>query len=177
MLEQVFHLLTGYAQFEIRGDSARFLNVTTKSGLGFWNFIKRENVACVTCRARDYRRLRPFARRCRVRLRCVKKGGLPFGLWRLWQRKGLLIGAACGTALYLFLSSFVWGISVSGTELLTDKQVLQAARENGVYVGAPKIGFAPKLVSHSLISDLPELKWASINTDGCFVEVAVGDKA
>ncbi|MCH5353585.1 MAG: sporulation protein YqfD [Acutalibacter sp.] len=177
MLEKVFHLLTGYAQFEITGDSARFLNVTTKSGLGFWNFTKRENRACVTCRARDYRRLLPFARRCKVRLHCVKKGGMPFAMWKLWRRKGLLIGAACGTALYLFLSGFVWGVTVSGTELLTDKQVLQAARENGVYVGALKSGFAPKLTAHKLISDLPQLKWASVNTDGCFAEVAVGEKA
>ena len=177
MLEKIFHLLTGYAQFEIKGDSARFLNVTAKSGLGFWDFTKREDLACVTCRAGDYRRLLPFARRCRVKLRCVKKGGLPFAVRRLWQRKGLMIGAACGTALYLFLSSFVWGVTVSGTELLTDKQVLQAARENGVYAGALKSSFAPKLAGHSMIADLPQLKWASVNTDGCFVEVAVGEKA
>ena len=176
MLEKFFHLLTGYAQFEISGDSARFLNATAKGGLGCWNFTKHEDLACVTCRARDYRRLLPFARRCKVRLRCVKKGGLPFGIWKLWQRKGLLIGAACGTALYLFLSSFVWGISVSGTELLSDRQVLAAAEENGVYVGALKGRITPKLAAHSMISDLSELKWASINTDGCFVEVAVGEK-
>ena len=176
MLEKFFHLLTGYAQFEITGDSARFLNVTAKSGLGFWNFTKHNDCACVTCRARDYRRLLPFARRCRVKLRCVKKGGLPFGIWKLWQRKGLLIGAACGTALYLFLSSFVWGVTVSGTELLSDRQVLTAAEANGVYAGAWKRGFTPKLAAHSMISDLPQLKWASVNTDGCFVEVAVGEK-
>ncbi len=175
MLEKLFHLLTGYAQFEITGDSARFLNMTAKSGFGFWDFSRRGERSCVRCRAREYRRLWPFARRCGVRLRCVKKRGLPFQVRRLWLRKGLCLGILCGIALYFFLSSFVWGVSISGTESLSDRQVLEAAEKNGVYSGAWKGDFTPKLAAHSIISDLPELKWASVNTDGCFVEIAVGE--
>lgn len=176
MLEKIFHLLTGYAQFEIKGDSPRFLNVTAKSGFGFWNFTHHEKNACVSCRARDYRRLLPYARRCRVRLRCVKKAGLPFLFHRVWKRKGLLAGAVCGVALYAFLSGFVWGVSVSGTETLSDRQVLAAAAQNGVFEGAWKAGFTPKLAAHGIVSELPQLKWVSVNTDGCFAEVAVGEK-
>ncbi len=175
MVEKLFHLLTGYAQFEIIGDHARFLNMTAKSGFAFWEFSRQGERACVRCRAREYRRLLPFARRCKVRLRCVKKRGLPFQVRRLWLRKGLVLGILCGIGLYCFLSSFVWGVSVSGTDRLSDRQVLEAARNNGVFLGAWKGDFTPKLTAHSIISELPELKWASVNTDGCFVEVAVGE--
>lgn len=177
MLEKVFHLLTGYARFEITGDSVRFLNMAAKSGFGLWGFSRREGKLCARCRARDYKRLRPLARRCGARLRCVKKRGLPFQLRRLWLRKGMAAGVLCGIGLYFFLSSFVWGVSVSGTEILNDRQVLEAARESGVYVGARKDSFAPRLAAHSIINDLPKLEWASVNTNGCFVEVAVEEGA
>ncbi len=173
MLEKIFHLATGYAEFEILGDPVRFLNLAARSGFGFWNFSRREGKASVCCRPREYRRLRPLARRCRVRLRCVKKQGLPFQFLRLWRRKGLLAGMACGIGLYCFLSGFVWGVSVSGTELLSDQQVLTAAGKSGVYQGAWKSDFSPKLAARGIIGDLPELKWASVNTDGCFAEVIV----
>lgn len=177
MLEKVFHLLTGYAQFEITGDPVRFFNMAAKSGFGLWGFSRREGKPCARCRARDYKRLRPLARRCRARLSCVKKRGVPFQLRRLWLRKGMVIGVLCGIGIYFFLSSFVWGVSVTGTTSLNDRQVLEAARENGVYLGARKDGFAPRLAAHGLIGDLPQLKWASVNTDGCFVEVAVEEGA
>lgn len=177
MLEKIFHHLTGYAEFEILGDSPRFLNMAAKSGLGLWGFSRREGKAAACCRARDYRRLRPLARRCHTRLRYVKKGGLPFYLCRLFRRKGMLAGLLCGIGIYCFLSSFVWGVSVTGTDRLNDRQVLEAARANGVYLGAKKESFAPRLAAHGIAADLPQLKWAAVNTNGCFVEVAVGEGA
>lgn len=175
MLERIFHLLTGYAEFEIKGDSARFLNIAAKSGFGFWGFAKREGKALVSCKAREYRRLRPVARRCHVRLHCVRKRGLPFQTRRLWMRKGLLAGALGGAALYAFLGSFLWGVNVSGTELLSDRQILDAARQSGVYEGVPKDSFSPKGASHQIVTLVPGLNWVSVNTDGCFAEIAVGE--
>lgn len=177
LIEKVFHMLTGYAQFEIRGDSARFLNVAAKSGFSLWGFGRREGTATAWCRAREYRRLRPLARRCHVRLKWIKKGGTPFLTRRMWKRKGLWIGAVCGAGIYFFLSGFVWGVSVSGTDRLTDRQVLRAAAASGVFQGTSKSGLDPKLSSRGIVAALPGLRWATVNTDGCFVEVVVSEAA
>lgn len=173
MLEQIFHLLSGYAEFEVRGDSARFFNIAAKSGFGLWGFRKREGRALACVKARQYKRLRPVCRRCHVRLRLVRKRGLPFQTLRLWRRKGLLLGGVCGAGLYAFLSCFLWGVSVSGTDVVTDRELLSAARESGVYVGAQKDGFTPKGASYSIAARVDGLSWVSVNTDGCFAEVAV----
>lgn len=182
MLEKLFHLLTGYAEFLIlgdqdRGDPARFLNLAARSGFGFWGFGKREGLPFAQCRAGEYKKLRPLARRCHVRLRCVRKRGVPFYTARLWDRKGLIAGLVCGAALYFFLSGFVWNISVTGTETLGDSRVLAAARSGGLYQGAAQSGFVPKLTAQHIVACLPELKWAVVNTDGCFVEIGVGEAA
>lgn len=176
MLERVFHWLWGYAEFEVDGDAARFLNVCAKQGFRFWGFGRRDGKAVLRCRVGEYKRLRPAVRRCRVRVRCVQKKGAPFQLLRVRRRKGLVLGAVCGLGLYFFLAGFIWGVSVTGTENLTDRQVLDAARASGVYPGAPKRTLLPKLAEHGITGRLPQLKWVSVNNDGCYVEVAVGEK-
>lgn len=173
MLEQIFHLLTGCAEFEIHGDSARFFNLAARSGFGFWDFSRREGRGAACCRARDYKRLRPLAKRCSVRLRCTKKRGAPFLLRRLLLRKGMAAGILCGIGIYWFLSGFVWCVEVSGTDLLSERLVLETARQSGVYVGADKGDFSPQQAAHGLISRLPELQWAAVNTDGCFAEISL----
>lgn len=175
MIERFFHFLTGWAQFEILGDAPRFLNLAARSGAGLWGFDRQDGKARARCRAKEYKRLRPLARRCHARLRCVSKGGLPFITRRMWMRKGLLAGAVCGAALYCFLSGFVWGISVSGSETVGDGLVLSAARSGGLYLSAAKSGYSPKLTERHIISQLPQLKWAVVNTDGCFAEIVVGE--
>lgn len=173
MLERIFHFLRGSARFEIQGDSSRFFNIAAKSGFDFWGFSKESDRAGACCRAKEYKRLRPLARRCGARLRCVEKDGVPFYVRRLWLRKGLLLGIACGAGIYWFLSGFVWGVSVSGADSLSSSLILDAARENGVYLGARQTELSPKLAGQGILSDLPQLKWVTVNTDGCFAEIAV----
>lgn len=175
MLEKVFHLLTGYAQFEVEGNSSRFFNLAAKSGFGFWGFSRREEKAVASCRAAEYTALRPVAKRCGVRLRCRKKGGLPFQVRRLWLRKGMLLGILCGIGIYWFLSGFVWGVSVGGAQSFSDRAILDAARESGVYLGARRSELSPKVAAHRMTAGMSDLKWVTVNTDGCFVEIAVGE--
>lgn len=173
MLEKVFHWMSGSVKFLILGDAARFLNMAAKSGWGFWDFGREEGLASASCRPRDYLRLRPLARKSRARLRCVEKRGLPFRLVKLKKRPGMVVGALCAAAVFWFLSGCVWGVRVSGTETLGDSVVLTAARNNGVYPGARKSSFVPRLAAHGIMGELQGLDWATVNTDGCYVEVAV----
>lgn len=173
MLLRLFHLLSGSVRFVIFGDAARFLNLAAKSGFALWGFGREEEKSAACCRPKDYIRLRPLAKRSGARLKCLKKQGLPFQIVRWRRRPGLILGVFCAIALFWFLSGFVWGVRVSGTETLGDGIVLTAARHNGVYLGARKSGFVPRLSAHGIMGELPKLGWATVNTDGCYVEVVV----
>lgn len=176
MLERLFHLLSGCAEFEVRGDAARFFNMVSKSGLGLWGFRKDGGVSVASVKAREYKKLRPLCRRCGVVLALRNKRGLPFQTARLLKRKGLLAGICGGALLYGFLSSFLWGVSVSGTETLTDYQVLKTAEQCGVYVGASLREFNPRRASHGIADALEELSWVTVNTNGCFAEIVVKER-
>ena len=176
MLEKVFHWLSGYAEFEVSGDTVRFINICTKRGFDFWGFSHRGDKAVLCCKPGEYRRLRPMIKRCQVRTHCTEKHGLPFHIARLHRRKGIIFGIVGAAALYFFLSGFVWNITITGSERLTDRQVLQAAAACGVYIGAPVDGFESKMADRQMIAQLPRLKWVSVNTDGCFIELVIGER-
>ncbi len=173
MIDRLIHELTGWVEFEIRGGGARFLNAAAKSGVEFWGFSRQGECLVVRGKPREYRRLRPLFRRCGAHPRIRKRRGLPFWTARAWRRKGLVLGAVCGAGIYWFLSGFCWGVTVTGTETLTRRQVLETAESCGVQVGARLNSFDPKDAALSLQNKLPQATWLSVNTDGCFVEVAL----
>lgn len=173
MLLRVFHWLFGCVKFRIFGDAARFLNLSAKSGISLWGFSRGGAGAFACCRPGDYRRLRPIAKRAHVRLRCVEKRGLAFQIKRLRRRPGLILGFACGVALFWFLSGFVWGITVSGAETVSERTVLSVAERHGVYVGARRSEISGRLAAHSLLSEVNGLSWAAVNINGCFAELVV----
>ena len=78
MVERIAHFLTGWVEFEIRGNGARFLNGAAKTGTEFWGFSQREGRPVVRGRPREYRRLRPLFRRCGAHPRIRKRGAVSY---------------------------------------------------------------------------------------------------
>lgn len=178
MLEKIFHLLSGYVEFEVYGDGSRLFTLAAKRGYPLWGFGRRQGRAVARAKPRTYRKLRPVARRCQARTRILRKAGMPFQLLRVRKRKSLLLGAAAGAALYVFLSGFIWGVSVTGGgTAATPAEIRRAAQAYGVYVGAERSRFSPKNASYGILGQLPGLSWANVNTDGCFVEIALREGA
>lgn len=177
MLEKIYHLMSGYVEFQVNGDGARLFTLASKRGIGLWGFSRSEGQAVARIKPRSYRQLRPIARRCQATTRITRKRGLPFQWQRLRARKGLLIGAVAGSLLFWFLSGFMWGVDISGLEQLPPGLVSQAAEECGVFPGARKSDLNPKTARMALLNRLPALSWATVNTNGCYVEVVVREGA
>jgi similar to stage IV sporulation protein len=173
MVERIAHYLTGWVEFQISGSGPRFLNAAAKTGIEFWGFRREGEHTILRGTPSDYKRLRPLFRRCGVRSKIRQKRGFPFLRARIWKHKGMVLGALGGTAIYVFLSGFCWGVTVTGTEVLTKTHVLETAAEKGVFVGASLRDLDPKEAALAIQNALPEATWLSVNTDGCFVEVAL----
>ena len=71
----------------------------------------------------------------------------------------------------LFLSGFYWEMTISGEDIpYAESEILAAAKRVGVYIGAPR-STDTALASVALLEELPELSWASFNTEGCTVQL------
>ena len=87
---ELFRLLFGYVRFCAYGGFAeRFVNLCDlqKIKVRSLSFNEERLEGFVT--ARDYKKLRPVAKRSGMRLSCLSKHGLPFFLFRNRNRVGL----------------------------------------------------------------------------------------
>ena len=85
---------------------------------------KQGKTVCFEISPRNFKRLKPIARKTDVRLRITEKHGFPFWLI-LGRRRSLWAGGLAAFFLLIYLSSFyVWDISFDGNHRFTDEMLL-----------------------------------------------------
>lgn len=170
-MKKITHWVLGTATARVSGDTARFMNIAVKTGLRPIRLQKDGEDVLFTLYAKDYKKLHKIKQRTHARVKLAEKSGFPFRFRRMLRRPGLLFGTALGVALMLFLSGFYWEMTISGEDIpYAESEVLAAAKRVGVYIGAPR-STDTALASVALLEELPELSWASFNTEGCTVQL------
>ena len=169
--------LTGWVEFSIqgkkKGQAERFLTLSARSGFCFWGMEPEGEGFRCRVRAVEYPELRSGARRCRVRLRVLRRRGLPFWQQKLCRRKGLALGGAVFCLLLWFLSGRFWIITVSGNEELPQSLLLSAAQEEGLFSGVARDSIDEKVLAAALMERFPEIGWVSVNTRNCQAEICL----
>lgn len=170
-MKKITHWVLGTATARVSGDTARFMNIAVKTGLRPIRLQKDGEDVLFTLYAKDYKKLHKIKQRTHARVKLAEKSGFPFQFRRMLRRPGLLLGTALGVALMLFLSGFYWEMTISGEDIpYAESEILAAAKRVGVYIGAPR-STDTALASVALLEELPELSWASFNTEGCTVQL------
>jgi similar to stage IV sporulation protein len=118
-----------------------------------------------------------IARRNKVRLKIVKKEGVPFFMRKLKRRKAFLLGVALFILLTLSLSSFVWRVQIEGNEQIPERYVQALLKKEGVFVGQLK-GKLPEaeVIQHDLLMHLPKASWVGFRVEGTRVIVTIVEK-
>lgn len=171
---RLLRFLCGYVKISVSGRfPERFLNMCANSRISVWYSHRRgENIECCIF-ARDYKRLPPLCRGCSVRVKILRKSGLPFITYRYRRRKGLVLGFAMCVAFVAFMPNFVWSINVNADDSIDKAQVLAALDEIGLSIGTPLNKVDTGNMRVQLALKMPQISWASINTDGTSITVDV----
>ncbi|MFU0832982.1 MAG: Sporulation protein [Oscillospiraceae bacterium] len=168
--------ILGYVRFSVIGGSPeRFFNYCARAGIVFWDMTgRRDSGACVACSR--YRTLRSFARRAGCRLRVRERHGFPFLFRRTRRHRGILYGSVAFVMILVLLSMHVWCIEVTGNTTLDSRVLLSALAENGLYPGARISSIQTKQLEQKLMLMFPKIRWMTINTQGCTMQVCIQEK-
>lgn len=116
---------------------------------------------------------------CRKRgdvLKVRRRIGLYWTGKNVVARPILLIGVVCYLFLALWIPSRVVFVRVDGNTRIPDRQILAAAEACGISFGASRREVRSERVKNALLSQLPELQWAGVNTSGCTATISVREK-
>ncbi|PZE22698.1 sporulation protein YqfD [Paenibacillus xerothermodurans] len=168
--------LRGYVLLEIRGRRLeRLVNRLVEKRISVWDIrFRAEDRAEMYMPLSDFFRLRPLLKETGCRMHVLKRVGFPFILTKLEQRKLFVLGVI-GFVIGLYvLSSVVWQVRVVGNESISTDDILQAARQEGVYTLQWKFRLQNSdTLSKKLLSKLPNAAWVGVEVQGTHVVIKV----
>lgn len=176
-LIKLLRFFLGYVSFSVKGDfPERFLNLITRSKLRIWDAKKKNGMLCGYIIAKDYRHIRTFARKSRVRVRVTKRYGFPFFIRRYKKRVGFFCGMAVYALILFALSLSIWSIEISGNSLVSDREIEEVLKENGLSLGVYSKNLNDIEISQKTVMQIDELSYVTIFIRGSVAEVQVQEK-
>lgn len=145
----------------------RFLNLCAHHGITLWNLRpqgEEEYLASVSLK--NFWKIKPLVRKCRIRAQVAEKNGLPFLLWRYRSRKPLFISVMLAFSMIFALSLFIWDIRIEGNLAVTDEQIMDYLTDQGITQGRLKSSVDYKGLAASLREYFPEMTWVSVKLEG-----------
>ena len=170
--------LGGHARLRLTGVfPERFLNICAENGLRFWDVERPDGCTVeLSMELRHARRAGPYAKRACCEMEILSRRGAPPFLWRFRRRFALISGMAAALAAVFVLNGFIWEISSPGGERISSARVLEAARQEGVYIGAKSRSISPREISDRIIMNLEgEVSWVAVNVNGSRAEILINE--
>ncbi|MBE6764958.1 MAG: hypothetical protein E7546_03640 [Ruminococcaceae bacterium] len=162
----------GFCEFRADGVfPERFLNLCSGAGMGLWQIERTKTGIKAHIIASRYKKLRPLAKKCSLRLHVEKKHGLPFTLIPYRKRSGFVLGLFLFCGIIWLMSQFVWFIQLPEVSPELRPQLEQALEDSGVRAGALTSRVDGSLIATKLELELPGIMWITVNTYGSSVTV------
>ena len=106
----------------------------------------------------------------------LDRSGLYWRMRSLLKRKVLLAGVLFFVLLTVFLPTRIFFFRVEGNENVPTNQILELAAQCGIRFGASRREVRSEKVKNALLSAVPQLEWAGINTSGCVAIISVRER-
>lgn len=109
--------------------------------------------------------------------RIVRKKGIYWSAASLVRRPILVTGLAVFFFMVLFLPTRVLFVRVEGNEKIPAKLIIEKADICGIGFGASRREVRSEKMKNALLSAIPELQWAGVNTSGCVAVISVQERS
>lgn len=176
MIHKVFGWIGGYLKVRIQGKRIeRFVNLCRNRNIVLWQLCWDTNQEILYFRIslKDFYRLRPMARKCKVHPIVVKRYGLPFLLGHMKKRASFCLGVAGCFALVLFLSTRIWGISVEGQSYHTKESILEYLDSIDIYGGIDSKTLECARLEEQIRQKFNDIGWVSVEKKGSKIYIRV----
>ena len=131
-------------------------------------------LSCVfRIRRSHYRKTAAIVKKRGETLRIRRHLGLYWPGKRLLKRPVLVSGLGFCLALSLWLPGRVLFIRVEGNQTVPAARILEAAERCGIAFGASRKEIRSEKAKNGILSEIPQLQWAGVNTSGCTATVSV----
>ena len=108
---------------------------------------------------------------------CVGRYGLYWGVLRAVRHPILCIGVLLVFFSSMLLPSCILFVRIDGASSIPAQKIVEVAQECGIRFGASRRVVRSEQAKNALLSALPELQWAGVNTYGCTAVISVRERS
>lgn len=176
MFLSLWNYLRGYVIVEVSGYMLeKFINLALNHQNVFWNIRRKDGKIYLSTTISGFKRLKPYAKKSRCRIRIVEKKGLPFLRFRYRKRVMFAIGIFLFVSCIYLLSSFVWLIEVEGCERLNESEVIETLETAGYKTGQLKMKLNLREAEQTLVNTYPDIIWTGVKFEGTKLVVSISE--
>ena len=124
----------------------------------------------------DYPALIRLVQRRGEQIRILRKQGLYWNVKKLLGRPVLAFGMLFLLALASYLPTRVLFVRVEGNSNISERLIIEQAAACGIGFGASRREVRSERVKNNLLSAIPQLQWAGVNTYGCVAVISVQER-
>ncbi|MBO4431953.1 MAG: sporulation protein YqfD [Clostridia bacterium] len=168
------HYLRGFLSVKFEGVySEAILTKIAAEKISIWNLVYKNGIITGKIYSKDFTRLRKLRKGTGIKIKILEKSGLPFFIMRHKNRVGLIVGAVFFFFILEILSSFIWVINISGNNKVPTSDILNSLNEIGIFENMHAADIDSKILAQRLLLKRKDLAWASLNVEGCVLNVNV----
>lgn len=174
----MFRSLSGMVRVElVSADMGRALDEISRESIEIWNAVPQGDLTLrFWIRRSSWRSLQKLEARKANTLKLIERGGIYWDAKKLLQRPVMIFGMALLLLLVCFVPSRIYFVKVEGNAAVPQRLILEAAAESGIRFGASRREVRSEKMKNRLLSALPELQWAGVNTYGCLAVISVRER-
>lgn len=167
MLIKLFRWLRGYLLIRMKGQSPeRFINLCSNRKIYIWNMKYVESNYEFNVMLKDYKKMKPLAKKTGAIPTIKKKVGLPFFTYHYKKRKGFVAGILIFCIALYILSLYIWDINLQGGHFYTQEAMIKFLKQHNVYSGIQKKNIDCQEIEEIIRGTYKDIGWVSAEIKG-----------
>lgn len=167
MLMKLLNWFRGYLCVRIRGTAPeRFINLCCNKKIFIWDLRRIDEDYQFHISAKNYKSLKPIAKKTGMIPKIIQKKGFPFLRHRYKKRKGFFIGILICIVLIYIMSLYIWNINILGGSKYTPEAMVKFLKENDIYTGIKKKKVDCQEIEEKIRLAYKDIGWVSAEIKG-----------
>ena len=167
MLVKLINWFRGYLYVKIRGVSPeRFINLCCNKKIFIWDLKQVEEEYRFHISIKNYKKLKPIAKKTGLVPKIIRKTGFPFFMYRHRKRKVFFAGIFVCILLIYIMSLYIWDISIVGGSKYTSEALTKFLNKNHVYTGMLQKNVDCQEIEETIRLAYKDIGWVSAEIKG-----------
>ncbi|WMC92478.1 sporulation protein YqfD [Kineothrix sp. MB12-C1] len=171
---QLIQYIKGYVLIRVWGYSPeRFMNLCSNRDIFLWNIENHGEYYTMCITVKGFRKLKPIVKKTGTKVAIQKRCGLPFFVPKMKRRKIFLIGLLGSLFFWVWMSTFIWAVDITGNYSITEDVFFDFLRGNHIYVGMQRKDVDIETLEKRIRQDFPIVTWTSAKIEGTRLSIQI----